>query len=107
MSCLAELPTVNALYQEVAGAGVEFVSVALDNFEELPFIIEDGKLDFPVYKPAGAYPEAYNLTKTPTTLIIAPDGTIVLRHEGGARWDVPGVVALLRSLRPAAPPATS
>jgi thiol-disulfide isomerase/thioredoxin len=104
MSCLAELPTVNSLFQQVAGDGVVFVSVALDNFDELPFIVEDGQLDFPVYKPLGPYPEAYNLTKTPTTLIVAPDGAIVLRHEGGARWDVPGVVALLRAL--SSPPSS-
>ncbi|MCC6142850.1 MAG: TlpA family protein disulfide reductase [Candidatus Hydrogenedentes bacterium] len=106
MSCLAELPTVNGLYHQVAGENVVFMSIALDNFDELPFLVEDAKLDFPVFKSDASYPEEYHLTKTPTTLIIAPNGAIVFRHEGAARWDVPGAVALLKSLASEPAPAS-
>ena len=52
----------------------------------------------PIYTLAGPVPAVYHAPAIPTTFIIAPNGTIVTRHEGMGDYDTPEVLAYLRRL---------
>ena len=116
--CLAELPSINRLYEQVEGAGVVFICVVVSKDKsdgkngidsgELRFILDEYDVRFPVYLMAGPYPSFYDGHPTPVTFIIAPNGDIAFKHEGGARWEDESTVAFLKSLsESSAFPATS
>lgn len=85
--CLAELPTINALYEkEKSNPNVVFVTVDIDN--ELPKSTKFLKLKdyrFPVYAATGAK-QLYN-EGIPTTLVIDKKGDIVFSHFNRANYN--------------------
>jgi thiol-disulfide isomerase/thioredoxin len=82
--CRAEMPLLDAYYQEHADDGLMLVAV---NSGETPatagaFIAQSG-FTFPVgVDPNGDLSTAYQITGLPVTLVIDPDGEIVYRHSG-------------------------
>ncbi|GAB5521211.1 MAG: TlpA disulfide reductase family protein [Rhodothermales bacterium] len=96
--CLAELPGIQALYEEV-GDEVAFVLLSTDeNDAEVQAFIEAKGYTVPVYRLGGALPAIYQSPVLPTTFVISPEGRIVLREEGMARYDTDRFKAYLRSL---------
>ena len=85
--CLAQLPSINRLYNMLEGSDIEFIIVATDNKGELPEIIEKEGLDFPVYTMLSDRPEVFYTPDTPANYIVDPDGNIVFKQIGGAKWD--------------------
>jgi peroxiredoxin len=85
-SCVREMPAMVDTYQKFKGQGLEFVAVAMQydppnyvlNFTEtrkLPFIVA---LDS-----GGDLAKSFgDVTMTPTTFVIAKDGTILKRYVG-------------------------
>lgn len=84
--CLAELPTINALYEKVKGnPNVVFVTVDIDS--DLPKSTKFLQLKdytFPVYSAIGAE-KLYN-NGIPTTLVIDKKGSIVFSHFNRANY---------------------
>lgn len=82
--CRAEMPVLDAYYQEHAADGLMLVAV---NSGEPPatagsFIAQSG-FTFPVgVDPDGDLSTAYQVTGLPVTLVIDPDGQIAYRHSG-------------------------
>jgi len=100
MNCLAQLPAVNRLYEQIAGGDIAFVSVAAgeEDEEELRIAVEEYGLQFPVYRIEGERPEVYKAWSTPATFIVAPNGEVVFKHVGAAKWDDPQSVRYLEEL---------
>ncbi|MGZ3999211.1 MAG: TlpA family protein disulfide reductase [Mucilaginibacter sp.] len=84
--CLAELPTINALYEKIKGnPNVVFVTVDIDG--DLPkstkfLLLKD--YGFPVYAAVGA--EKLYSEGIPTTLVIDMKGSIVYSHFNRANY---------------------
>ena len=95
--CLAEVPALNALYNEL-GDEISFVTVFVGKDGEAPLAVQREDILFPVYTAPEGWPELFDVTGTPSTFVIAPSGAIAFKHIGGAQWDDPGVVAFLRGL---------
>lgn len=88
VSCLAEIPGLNALFREFEGKGIAFVSVSLD--ADPAAALADHDVHFPVYTAgAGGIPAPFHTLSTPTTYIIDSAGFIVFRHTGAQDWDSP------------------
>jgi thiol-disulfide isomerase/thioredoxin len=97
MVCLAELPALNRLH-ETLGTEIALVSVIFGDEDAITQCLAGEDIRFPVYRMQGKRPALFDADQTPATFIIAPDGEIVFRHTGGAKWDDPAVLAFLRVL---------
>lgn len=105
--CLAEVPILNRLYDTLQQEDIAFISVVVRPLDNLQNRLEENQVLFPVYLPEGGIPETYQGMGLPQTFIIGADGTMLVRHVGGAQWDNPDVLAYLRMLRTMSPPNPS
>lgn len=86
--CIAEMPSINDLYQDVQNQEIIFVMLSLDEDPEKAreFMKRKG-FDFPAYTPVGNLPAIYRTGSIPTTHVISPDGYIVFTKKGTANYD--------------------
>lgn len=97
--CLEEMPSMQRLYDEFSGRGLEILAVSVD----APFGESDaagrpgGRLDlfrdelgltFPIlHDPEGRVQRVYGTTGVPETFLIGRDGLIYKKVAGGTQWD--------------------
>jgi thiol-disulfide isomerase/thioredoxin len=96
--CIAEMPDINDLYAEVS-SDVEFliISVDQDQGKAKRFVSNKG-FDFPIFFPANQIPSNLKSNAIPTTLVISPDGRIVSKREGMAKYNTDAFKAFLKKL---------
>ena len=97
--CVAELRSLAALKRAVSDTGVVFVLVAPQRRESVKQFVSRRALTLPIYLEGAPVPAVFKFEAVPTTWIIDRRGTIVLRHRGAARWDLPATIAFLEALR--------
>ncbi|MEM9328249.1 MAG: TlpA disulfide reductase family protein [Bacteroidota bacterium] len=85
--CIAEMPDIDALYQEVKDE-VVFVMLSRDQDEQKAkdWITKKG-YQFPVYFLRGRLPEIYRSQAIPTTYVISPEGYVTVRNAGMAKYN--------------------
>jgi thiol-disulfide isomerase/thioredoxin len=100
--CRKEMPSLEALYQELKGEG--FTVLALNQWESeelvFPFL---GQLDvyptFPIlFDPESEIAEAYGVKGLPASFVVDPEGRVVYRALGGREFDHPEIMSTLRGL---------
>lgn len=97
--CIAEMPNIQALYDEVQSDSIHFVMVSLDEDpQKATNFIERKGYTFPVYFLTGRKPGVYNSTVVPTTYIISPEGKIVSERRGMANYHTSAFKEFLLSL---------
>lgn len=97
--CIAEMPGINKLYNEM-GEEVVFIMLSLDQDFEVAKAFEQRKqYDFPIYSPVSNMPEMYNSRTIPTTYIIDAEGNLALTHKGMANYNASKFKKFLRSLK--------
>ena len=97
--CVAELPSIQALYEQVDTSKVAFVLVSFDqNPKRAQTFIRRKGYTVPVYFPAAPLPPAFDSQAIPTTILLTPDGRVAARHEGMADYDSPEFRAYLDRL---------
>jgi thiol-disulfide isomerase/thioredoxin len=87
--CLAELPSINTLYQKVkADTNIVFVTVDVDNnLAKSTQFLKDKGYTFPVYAGDEAHvPNSLFGEGIPTTLVVDKQGNIVFRHLNRANY---------------------
>ena len=100
--CREELPSLEALYQDLRDQGL--VVLAVNPWEDPDQVFSYmGQLpvfpSFPIlFDRDAAVAERYDIRGLPTTLVIDPAGRIRYRAIGGRNFDHPGVRALIRGL---------
>ncbi len=86
--CIAEMPSIQSLYDKVDQNDVVFVMISLDKDpERAKKFIEKRDFSFPVYTATGALPRAFRPGSIPTTLVLSKDGKIVSKKVGMANYD--------------------
>lgn len=97
--CLAEMPYIQKLYEDVADEGIEFIAITTDDDPDVArrFIDEKG-YTFPVYRVSGPMPELYRSPTLPTTWVISPEGKLATVHAGMANYNTRGFKRFIRSL---------
>ena len=99
VSCVAEIPGINALYEAYAARGMAFVAIALGDKDELNADLQVHAVQFPVYTVEGdKLPVVFTTASTPTTYLIDRDGFIVYSHAGGVEWNSDDGRAFVESL---------
>ncbi len=97
--CLAEMPNIHSLYQQVASDAIVFVMINVD--EEVDVVrqfVEQKGYTFPVYRLTHPMPAVYDSAVLPTTYVIAPNGKLVTKHVGMAQYNTDAFKAYLRQL---------
>ncbi len=103
--CVAELASIQAAADSLAGDDVVFLLVAPEGRRSVERFVRRRGLRLPVLLEHDPIPALFGLRAIPTTYVVGRDGRIALRHRGAAAWDAPAAIAALRSL--AAEPAPS
>ncbi|MDA0367438.1 MAG: TlpA disulfide reductase family protein [Proteobacteria bacterium] len=98
--CVRELPSINRLQAELAGDDFTVVAINIDTGGEAvaaPFAKRLEIANLALYlDPRGTTSRSMGVNVMPTTVVFDRAGNEVGRLEGGAEWDSPEAVALLR-----------
>jgi len=86
--CIAEMPDIHDLYQEVSSEGVTFVMISLDDdFQKAKDFVKRKDFTFPIYQLASPLPKAFESSAIPTTFVLSPEGKIVVQKSGMAKYN--------------------
>ena len=99
--CVAEMPSMEKLYQELKDEGFELLAVNVDESgaETVAPFMEKHKLGFPVLlDPRGDIKNLYLTTGIPESFIIDKHGIIVEKVVGPRDWVASGVISYFRNL---------
>jgi len=96
--CIAEMPDIQDLYEKV-NHEVVFVMISQDkDFETAKKFVSKKGFNFPIYQLATPLPGVYYSQSIPTTFVIAPNGKIVSKTTGMAKYDTEGFREFLEGL---------
>ena len=108
--CRDEMPSMERLYQEMGGEGLEIMAVSIDaelgSFDlagrpggDIQAFADSLGLTFPiVHDPSGGIERLYGTTGVPETFLIGRDGIIYKKVAGGTEWDAPQHKELIQRL---------
>jgi thiol-disulfide isomerase/thioredoxin len=96
--CVAELRSIAALRDSMAGEDIAFLLVSPERAEPVLAFLRQQQHELPVLLEDGRMPDSFGLRALPTTFVISPEGDVVLRHRGAADWNNDAVRRLLRAL---------
>ena len=86
--CVAEMPGINNMYNDVKEDDIAFIMLSLDNnFQKAIDFNKSKGYDFEVYKLEGNLPSMYYSQAIPTTYIIDAAGNLALTHKGMGDYD--------------------
>ncbi|MHA6280112.1 TlpA family protein disulfide reductase [Salinimicrobium sp. CAU 1759] len=98
--CIAEMPGINNLYEEMKNENVEFVMVSFDrDFDKAKNFREKKGYGFEIYKATGRIPGAYSSNSLPTTYVIDAQGNLALTHLGMGNFDTTDFKEFLSELQ--------
>ena len=69
-----------------------------ENWEAVRKYIKNNEYDFPVYRPRSPLPEALQSQVVPTSFVLDPQGNIVMKKEGMAKYNTADFKNYLESL---------
>ncbi len=98
--CIAEMPGINNLYEEMKNENIEFIMLSFDReFEKAKHFREKKGYDFEIYRPAGPVPAVYSSNSLPTTYVIDAKGNLALTHLGMGNFDTTEFKDFLKELQ--------
>lgn len=98
--CVAEMPSIQGLFEKVNAEDIAIVCVSQEDHATVAAFMRKKGYSFPVYTLQGAPPRVFETEGIPATFILSPDGQIVFKHVGAAKWDDEKVVNFLNALKP-------
>jgi thiol-disulfide isomerase/thioredoxin len=96
--CVAEMPSLDRLRKALAADSVAFVLISDEDAGTIRAFLAKKTFSLTSYRSPASPPGLFASDGIPTTFIIAPDGRVIVRHVGMARWDDPATVRFIRSL---------
>jgi peroxiredoxin len=98
--CEDEMPSMQRLYQKLAGERFEMLAVSVDQERAL---IEEFQsrfgLSFPLlHDPDRIVADAWQTSRFPESFLVGGDGVVVERYIGPRTWDADAYVERIRSL---------
>ena len=96
--CVAEMPSLDRLRKALSADPVAFVLISNEDAATIRAFLAKKSFSLTSYRSQTSPTGLFATDGIPTTFIVAPDGRIIVRHVGMARWDDPAVVAFIRSL---------
>jgi len=98
--CIAEMPDIDALYRSLkSSANTTFVMVATDeDFEKAIQFVDKKGYELPIFRLQTNVPLVFQSTSIPTTYVISPDGEVVMKKSGMAKYNTDKFRAFLSTL---------
>lgn len=98
--CIAEMPDIHSLFQEMKADEISFVMVSLDDdfAKALEFKKRKG-YEFPIYHLTSRRPPVFQRDAIPSTFVIDPQGKIKAEHAGMAKYNTDSFKEFLRKLK--------
>lgn len=96
--CVAEMPSLDRLRKALAADAVAFVLISDEDAATIRAFLAKKTFSLTSYRSQASPPGLFASDSIPTTFIVAPDGRIIVRHVGMARWDDPATVTFIRRL---------
>ncbi len=98
--CIAEMPDIQSLYEEMEDEGIKFVMISLDDdFNKAKAFVKKKDFTFPIYQLASPLPQVYESSAIPTTYVLSPEGKIVVSKSGMAKYNTNKFKDYLRQLK--------
>ena len=86
--CVAEMPDIQGLYEEVGSGNIAFVLISSDDsFQKAKDFVKRKEFNFPIYQLASPLPKVYDYSAIPTTYVISSEGKIVVSKSGMAKYN--------------------
>lgn len=95
--CIAELPTLHALYEEYHHK-VDFYFISNESPQTLDAFWAERAYRLPVYRLSGSVSGALHSTGIPATFLISPQGRVIMKKTGAAKWNGSKVKHTINSL---------
>lgn len=95
--CIAEMPDIRDLYDQF-GSEAAFFLISDEQPERIRNFMERRGFDMPVYIRRGGVPADFSSGSIPVTFVISPEGQIVIRKTGVAKWNSNTMQELMREL---------
>jgi peroxiredoxin len=99
--CVAEMPSMEKLYQELKDEDFEILAVSIDvtGSSVVAFFMKKHRLSFPALTDTqGTIKNLYQTTGVPESFIIDKDGIIAKKIIGPREWATPDVINYFRNL---------
>lgn len=98
--CVAEMPTIETLYDNVAGErNIQFILLAMDEDQQKAIDFMEGKeFSMPYFFPASTLPNHFRSQYLPTTYVLSKKGQIVYKKEGIADYSSSNFAQWMRNL---------
>ena len=91
--CLAEMPAMASLYQQLSGSGFSMVAVSEEDPETVREFLADSPYPFKILMdPENVLGNRFEVISIPSTFIIDREGRLALRQTGAYHWDAAEVV---------------
>ena len=91
--CLAEMPAMASLYQQLSGSGFSMVAVSEEDPENVREFLADSPYPFKILMdPENVLGNRFAVRSIPSTFIIDREGRLALRQTGAYHWDAAEVV---------------
>lgn len=91
--CLAEMPAMASLYQQLSGSGFSMVAVSEEDPETVREFLADSPYPFKILMdPENVLGNRFAVRSIPSTFIIDREGRLALRQTGAYHWDAAEVV---------------
>ena len=98
--CIAEMPGINELYNDVNQEDVVFIMLSVDqDFQKAIDFNKNKGYDFEVYRVDGQMPQMYSTQSIPTTYVIDANERIALTHLGMGDYDTKEFKEFLQQLK--------
>lgn len=98
--CIAEMPGINKLYNDVNKEDVVFIMLSVDqDFQKAIDFNKKKGYDFEVYRVDGQLPQMYSTQSIPTTYVIDANEKIALTHLGMGDYDTDEFKEYLQDLK--------
>jgi len=98
--CVAEMPDIQDMYEEMKEEGIEFVFISVDDdFQKAKDFVNRKEFDFPIYQLASQLPSVYESQAIPTTYVISPQGEVVVTKSGMAKYNTKKFKKYLKDLK--------
>lgn len=101
--CVAEMPSLNNLYESLKADGLVVIAVAIDsNDKPVREFVANKRIAFPVLldREKEVFFDNYAGPSLPASFIIDRDGRIIEKYSGAKEWDAPEIKArMMRILK--------
>jgi|GEM_PF-409390 thiol-disulfide isomerase/thioredoxin len=91
--CLAEMPAMASLYEELSGRGFSMVAVSDEDPETVREFLEESPYPFTILlDPENVLGQRFEVMALPSTFIIDREGRLALRQTGAYHWNAADIL---------------